>query len=110
MKRFEGKIDSVEMVKCEACGQFHKVTECEIVTIKIVKGKDCALGAGAIFTPPVRAEIPKVEPVNVDATVDKSVVIPPGAPRPKRNIIPPGILSVMTPHDRPGHAEEHRMG
>lgn len=32
-----------EMMKCEGCGEYHPVEDCEVVVIKVVKGKDCKL-------------------------------------------------------------------
>jgi hypothetical protein len=32
-----------EMIKCDACDQYHPVEDCEVVIIKMIKGKDCEL-------------------------------------------------------------------
>lgn len=94
---------------CEACGEYHPVSDCEIVIIKIIKGKNCALTKRN--THPIQemklqagSESPHAEPV--PATVfdkqkkyftddeDKYPVVTPEE-RKKKPAIPPGIMNMM---------------
>jgi len=45
----QDNIEKVECFRCEACGNFHPKDECEIITIKIVKGKNCKFEKINIF-------------------------------------------------------------
>ena len=36
-------IETSTVLKCDVCGEYHLETDCEIVTIKIIKGKNCKL-------------------------------------------------------------------
>lgn len=78
------------MYKCDACGGYHPEAECEIVTIKIIKGKACELKSPMV-TPMVTREV--VTPM--------SPITPTTPPPPKRNVIPPGIASMMIGPDHP---------
>lgn len=45
----DNNIPVVEMTRC-ICGQYHPVSDCEVVVIRIVKGKNCDLNAKAVTT------------------------------------------------------------
>lgn len=54
MKDLKG-MDTKQMMKCEGCGEYHPIEECEVVVIKIIKGKACAMpSTKAPVTPVVR--------------------------------------------------------
>jgi len=48
------KIKKVNMLKCDVCNAYHPEDDCEIVTIKIIKGKDCALTSPAYIEQPIK--------------------------------------------------------
>ena len=37
------KLPTSELYKCEGCGSYHPLSECEVVIIRMIKGKDCEL-------------------------------------------------------------------
>jgi hypothetical protein len=92
-----------EMVKCAGCGGLHYADECETVVIKLIKGKACQISSfnqnsleerkEVIFNGEVKDKTP------VQAGEIKQVVI-------KKNIIPPGIMSLMIDPGSP-HFESH---
>ena len=95
-----------EMIKCEGCGQYHSLEECETVIIRIVKGKHCNLSAqplqnsshqnssgGSAGTDGVVFH--SIKPLDVAPEVVTPVIVPKA-----KNVIPPGIMSMMMD---PGH-------
>jgi hypothetical protein len=56
---------TTEMVKCESCSQYHPLSECEVVVIKMIKGKNCSIKSE---TRPVE----RIEPMYVEKTTDVS--------------------------------------
>lgn len=36
-------LETKQMMKCEGCGQYHPIEDCEVVIIKIIKGKQCGM-------------------------------------------------------------------
>jgi hypothetical protein len=98
------EIPTVEMAKCEGCGQYHPVEECEIVVIRMVKGKNCPINQPQkqVFTDVVRErDHTPTLPVMRDV-VD---TLPPSPPQQKRrSIVPRDILSMMVDPNDPKHA------
>ena len=37
------QLDTVEMMKCDGCDGYHPVAECEVVIIRVIKGKSCEI-------------------------------------------------------------------
>jgi hypothetical protein len=74
---------------CEACGGYHPEDECEIVLVKIIKGKDCALNMTKeqTFARPTKSvtEAPRV------VTGREDIPDPAMPAGPVREIVPPGI-------------------
>lgn len=54
-------------VKCDSCGQFHLLEDCEEVIIKITKGRNCPLPSESIFS---RNSPEKVVVVDDNKTAD----------------------------------------
>ena len=92
------------MVKCEGCGEYHPVEDCEIIIIKVVKGKACHLpptGTKPVFqteySVPVNAKHPiaptTTEKLSVDQEAMKAIIK-------KRQSVPPAFLGEMF---RPGN-------
>lgn len=95
------EIPTVEMAKCEGCGEYHPVEECEIVVIRIVKGKKCSLPSNKIApSRQFRSNIDdrdaqlveRKEPITV---FKEELPVAPVTVIPKKNIIPPAIASMM---------------
>jgi hypothetical protein len=112
-KRDLHSMETKEMIKCEGCGGYHTLDESEVIVIKIIKGKGCAMPKAEGKT--VYVERPNVErtiqPLNTDAVPTPITPIQPSKPR--KNIIPPGIASMMIPTTHPQFeqlgAKEHRI-
>lgn len=81
------------MAKCEGCGEYHPVADCEIVVIKIVKGKGCGLPSNraAPSKPAFRSNVDDRDN-RVDIVEEPKVDAP---PPPRKKIIPPGIAAMM---------------
>jgi hypothetical protein len=118
------KLETKQVLRCEACGGFHSEEESEIVVIRIVKGKNCELKN--IFsenrtTAPIsnfsnrqqdREEkfIPKGESIVPSIFAPKEETEEISVLPAKRKIVPPpGMVSMMTPGGMPGEATEKRM-
>lgn len=93
------------------CGHYHTEDECEVVVVKIVKGKQCNLGnpIAAATVPVTTTDIPTILHREIPLDIPEDT-----APRPpKKNIIPPGITSMMYPPGDPRHeshgAKERRV-
>ena len=56
-----------EMIRCDGCGEYHPLSECEVVVIKMIKGKNCSIGS----TDRIR-EAPK-EPHKTEVTIEKTI-------------------------------------
>lgn len=98
-----------EMIKCEGCGDYHSLDECETVIIRIVKGKNCELkspgrSVGQDFKMPgATVVVPQKEDVivpNNNVEVAQSTV--PVVPQKIKNIVPPAIASMMLDPGSPG--------
>lgn len=105
------EIPTVEMAKCEGCGEYHPVEECEIVVIRIVKGKNCSLPSNRVVEPRrLQVDAQRVASESHASRMQvasesqfESKVEEPAQPvtvAPKRTIIPPGFASMMLD---PGH-------
>lgn len=101
-----------EMVRCEGCGELHYADECETIIIKVVKGKNCAIKSALPSRPaphPYTASDGDLRDPNiVNVPHERTVAIPavvadvqPVPQRPKKNIVPPHMLSMMIPQDHP---------
>ncbi len=84
-------LPQVEMIACEGCGSYHKKEECEVVVIRIIKGKDCQIPlvrknsiqpAPAVFIPPQQSSPAVPTAVATDSAAPAIPV------EPKKNIIP----------------------
>jgi hypothetical protein len=113
-------LQTKEMMKCEGCGEYHPVEDCEVVIIKMIKGKNCSM------TAPIRREVapfreiapvsPAAAPVAPIVAQEKEFEFPAPSPnqpqKPRRKIIPPGIASMMIGPEHPGFeqygSKEHR--
>ncbi len=101
-------MEPVEYVRCEGCGELHPMKDCEVVIVKITKGKNCAL------KPIMARAIPEERPVRVappedrlreDTVIpDRNIPAPQDQPKvmPKKNIVPPHLLGMMIPPGAPG--------
>lgn len=100
-KQFKG-MDTKEMIKCEGCGEYHPLEECEIVIIKIIKGKNCVMPSQAkqvvYRDTPIVPSGQVVTPTPVTVVSNDQPVVP---QKPRRNIIPPQVASMMLPPDHP---------
>jgi hypothetical protein len=92
------ELQTTEMILCQGCGEFHPVTECEVVVVKIVKGKNCQLNQKSIFgTSTTGASLQNkiaTETKEEFPVLDRPVV-------PMKKAIPPGFMSMMLPPDNP---------
>ena len=101
-------MDVKEMIRCEGCGEYHSMEECEVVIIKIIKGKNCQLKPQGqtvvreIVRERAQATNAVVDPANID---DRAIPPPQDVPvqtaKPRRQVVPPQILSMMVPTDHP---------
>lgn len=98
------EIPTVEMAKCEGCGEYHPVEECEIVVIRIVKGKGCSLPSNKIKSDPrpaFRSNVDDRDAEHINERPGPVTVFKEEAPAqpvtviPKKNIIPPAIAAMM---------------
>lgn len=103
-----------EMVRCDGCGGFHFEDDCEVIVIKIIKGKQCEFKG---LQPQVREVVRVVEKqqdVELDnpsqhITAENKKETPPADNQPPakvRSIVPPAIASMMMGPDHPLH-ESH---
>ena len=93
-------IPTVEMAKCEGCGQYHPVSECEVVIIKMVKGKNCPLVP--IQQTAVREVVRGLPPI--DPVIVAPAVVNDQPPVKRRSIIPRDILATMVDPNDPKHS------
>jgi hypothetical protein len=101
MKPNNLKLNKVSLLKCDACGGYHPEDECEVVTIKLIKGKSCEFKP-TFFSAPIQNN--EVYPQNIGNNT-----VPLGTPAPEtvnmepkplvkqKKIIPPGMKDIMTP-------------
>ena len=108
-------LPTTEMFFCEACKNYHPIDDCEVVIIRMIKGKNCSMGKPVEnFTrdlPVPEAQIiPVVKKVvdNIPLKVDDDGVgyhIPPKEMEKinaqRKSIIPPGLASMMVGPDDP---------
>jgi hypothetical protein len=98
------QLDKQEYYKCESCGGFHPADEVEVAIIRVIKGKNCELRnpiAPAISfstTPDVKTQQNSSIITNEDSHAPS---------KPKKAIIPPGILGMML---EPGHPQFESHG
>ncbi len=127
---------SKQVYKCEGCGEYHDADECEVVIIKVIKGKNCKLGE--ILKKPVhipydngilpifpkhdirenmmpvektpldilKAEFPEGRPAYESKKIETASEMEKAAAR--AAVIPPHLRGVFTPADTPGAAVESR--
>src|ERR1035437_1493405 len=91
-------LEAKEMLRCDGCGGYHPVDECEVVVLRLVKGKNCELNTSR----PTETTKPfgDITTETLPNPVATETILP------KKNIIPPAVMSMMYP---PGHEEfEHR--
>lgn len=96
-------MNKVTMMKCEACFGLHPIDDCELVTIQIVKGKNCDLRKQPIVNTP---DFTKREIVRSEGLIPEGHSV---QQIPKKNLIPPGMVSLMTPPGTAGEAFEKRI-
>ncbi len=110
------KLETIEMMKCDSCGQYHPIAECEIVTIKIIKGKSCVMNSNnagiasknltSSAKPTTLANPNKViiegEDMGVPLYEVKNTESAQGAQGAQRkSIVPPAFAGVFIPQDSP---------
>jgi len=115
------QMKTVEMVECDACKEYHALADCEIVVIKIIKGKNCPLtkrnthpvqeikiqtGSVSPHAEPVPTTVFDKQKKYFTEEEDKYPVITPEAKKRKPSI-PPNILSMMMD---PGQADFEQRG
>lgn len=50
-------LKATEMMKCDGCGQYHPIKDCEVVIVRFIKGKRCELHNHELMdTQPVKNE------------------------------------------------------
>jgi hypothetical protein len=89
------QLNKVTMIRCEACGELHKEEDCEIVIVKIIKGKECTLRSSNKSENLVSSLQTNTPAIGESSTIypkDKEVPV-----QPKRKVIPPGFASMMYP-------------
>jgi hypothetical protein len=100
------KMNSSSYLLCEACGGYHPEEECEIVVVKIVKGKKCKLNVAKEYT----SNLSKQSATATEKhTPEKKAVITPEETTPvaqptppkRSTVIPPGLASMMIPPTSP---------
>lgn len=96
MKELKG-MKIKEMMKCDGCGQYHPVEDCEVVVVKMIKGKGCSLEANPLRN--IETEVVYEKPIGkVVKTVDAQEEITPEqrekikAVIKKRQAVPPAFL------------------
>lgn len=111
------------MLKCDACGEYHPVEDCEVVVIKLVKGKDCKLTPIKPFSGETNIKMPdydfrdqhradlsspkeKVEPAPVDGIHLTEAEVKENLAK-RSSLVPPAFSGVMIP---PGHPSFERNG
>lgn len=95
-------IPTVEMIKCEGCNGYHPLEDCEVVVIRVIKGKACPMPSAAEKTQ--APFVPRVEPMNAreDAPLPPPQDVPKRPAPPRKNIIPPAMAAMMIPPTHPG--------
>ena len=63
--------NEIEYAKCDACGGYHPIDDCEVVVIKMLKGKNCVFDSS-----PIKNTTKVVIPPNVYDTGNKIAPIP----------------------------------
>jgi alanyl-tRNA synthetase len=96
-KKLFTKMDKGEAFKCDVCGGFHLADDCEIITIKIIKGKNCELNSGIILNQIKTPTIPIVK----DEKISDTPQVPQVPQVPQKNIIPPHLMKMMIPPENP---------
>ncbi len=101
-----GEIDNLpvrELVPCQGCGGYHSPEECEVIVIKIIKGKNCPLpSSGGLRTEPASIRDRVIEkPLPEQAALKEAAPVAPAKVVPRKNIIPQGISSMMIPPTSP---------
>ncbi len=127
---------SKQVYKCEGCNEYHDADDCEVVVIKVIKGKNCRIGAvfqkpvGIPFGNDLLSIIPKKDIRENMMPVDKTPLdilkneFPDGKPAyevkkiesseemqkaaARMAVIPPHLRGVFAPADTPGSAIEQR--
>jgi hypothetical protein len=87
------QLNKVTMIRCEACGELHKEEDCEIVIVKIIKGKECTLRSST------RADslASSFQNNQQDTSITTATNSANGPVQPKRKVIPPEFASMMVP-------------
>lgn len=96
------KMESSSYLLCEACGGYHTEDECEVVIVKIVKGKNCKLNMTKEHTANLN-NTPKIfenekRSVETEMTVSNQPQVP---PRRTPSIVPPSFGAMMVPPTDP---------
>jgi len=86
------QLNKVTMIRCEACGELHKEEDCEIVIVKIIKGKECTLRSSTKEDKLVSTFQSNTADVNAMPTNITNVTV-----QPKRKVIPSEFASMMYP-------------
>lgn len=96
-------METKEMAKCEGCGEYHPIEDCEVVTIRIVKGKHCDLKPQekVVYRDAVT---PAITTVSIEQQKVENNPVPQDA-KPRRNIMPPGVMGLMIPPTHPMHEQ-----
>lgn len=92
MKKEFQHLQKKTVIKAE-CGHYHPEDECEVILIKVIKGKDCELDQTKIlnnFAPKEPIKTTEENPPQPDKPS-------PEALRRRRSIVPPGIMKAMIP-------------
>ncbi len=93
-------LETTEMVNCQGCGEYHPITDCEIVVIRVIKGKNCQLNQKSIFGNVKSAPIVSQGDDRdlKDLPILDKPVIPAG---PVKKAIPPQFAGMMLAPDNP---------
>jgi hypothetical protein len=111
------RLEKKSVLLCEACGGYHPEDDCEIILVKIIKGKKCDLNMTKentqFNTLKQRTTPQSVIPTNMQTTHAKKQdeiidEIPVTTQKPViKSVIPPGVAGVLIP---PGHPQFDRLG
>ena len=88
---------SKQVYKCEGCGEYHDAEDCEVVVIKVIKGKNCKIGA--VFQKPVTVPYDNgVLPLFPNNNIRENMM-----PVEKKDVTPLDLLAKEFPDGRPAY-------
>ena len=108
-------LEKKAVVRCEVCGDFHNEEDCEIIVIKIVKGKNCPLVREKIYSQTIQM-IPEktfgqvVPIVKESTTEEKTEKQIDDAAALREKLKDPNVVKILTPEEKTELLKKRRSG